>query len=101
MRLMIPAFAFVVAALAVARITRLITTDYLTAAPRSAIIRWAGADSHTAYLITCPWCSGFWVAAAAGPVWYWWGDSPWVQVPALALALSYATGLLSSIGDGE
>lgn len=98
---MIPAVSLLVAALAVARITRLITSDFLTAGPRSALIRRLGTDHKISYLVTCPWCSSMWVASVAAPLWYWCAGSAWVQVPALALALSQAVGVMSSIGDGE
>lgn len=69
------------------RLTRLITADVITERPRAAVIRWAygndapaieatsPSDSWTdrvnddpappalARLITCPWCTGVWVAA--------------------------------------
>jgi hypothetical protein len=47
------------------------------------------------YLLTCPWCASIYVAAIAAPLAYWWGTEPWLLVPALALAFSYATGWLS------
>ena len=63
-------------ALATARLTRLVTADRITEAPR----RWIGgfhsvpdygdaevtiANRHRLYLfITCPWCVSIWIAAA-------------------------------------
>lgn len=47
------------------------------------------------YLLTCPWCASIYVAAAAAPLAYFWGSSPWLLVPALALAFSYVTGWLA------
>lgn len=89
-----------VIALAVARITRLITSDYLTAGPRSRLIRHFGPDHKISYLITCPWCTSMWVGAVAGPAGYWWWDHTWFWVPALALAYSHVTGLLAGMeGD--
>lgn len=51
------------------------------------------------YLLTCPWCASIYVAAVAAPLAYFWGDSPWLLVPALALAFSYVTGLLAKLGE--
>ena len=51
------------------------------------------------YLITCPWCASVYVGAVAAPIVYFWGSSPWLLVPALALAFSHLTGLLAKIGE--
>jgi hypothetical protein len=98
---MISVMAFAVAALATARITRLITTDYLTAVPRAWLINRMGTGSKISYLVACPWCSSMWVAAAAAPAFYWWHTNPWVQVPAVALAISQAVGMMSRFGDDD
>lgn len=98
---MMSATAFLIAALAVARVTRLITDDYLTAGPRSWAVRRLGTSSKAAYLITCQWCTGMWISAAAAGIWWWHGESPWVQVPAAALALSQAVGMASTIGRDD
>lgn len=132
---MIPGMLVLVYALAVARVTRLITADRITEAPRRrlavrlwlpyidiadierrqldnlfwakqpvpvvrrqlALERWEdGAEPPLpVYLITCRWCVSIYVAAAAAPLAYFWGESPWLFVPALALAFSHITGLLA------
>jgi len=85
-----------VAALVTARLTRLITTDRITQAPRVWLLRRLPSDSLAAYLIVCDWCVSFYVgmgvAAAGGLVGLW----SWLWVPALALAFSYAAGWLAS-----
>jgi hypothetical protein len=48
------------------------------------------------YLLTCPWCASMYVGAVAAPIVYFWGESPWLIVPALALAFSHVTGLLAT-----
>lgn len=53
---------------------------------------------YLAYLLTCQWCAGFWVAAPAAAAWYWMGDNPWTLLPAAALAISYVTGKLAQLG---
>jgi hypothetical protein len=98
---MISVMAFAVAALATARITRLITTDYLTATPRAWLINRLGTSSKLSYLLACPWCTSMWIAAAAAPVFYWWQSSAWVQVPAVALALSQTVGMVSRVGEDD
>lgn len=49
-----------------------------------------------AYLMTCPWCVSIYVGVVAAPMIYFWGSTPWLTVPALALALSYGVGFLAS-----
>jgi uncharacterized protein DUF1360 len=104
----------VVFALAVARVTRLVTGDKLTEGPRGRLVdrawrRWRPAvpvedraradEPKPAYLLTCPWCASIYVAAAAAPLCWFWGATPWLFIPALLLAFSQVTGLLAMIGD--
>ena len=98
-------------ALAVARVTRIITADKITEGLRGRVIRWADrragidpADPFAptpllSYFVTCPWCVSIYVGAVAAPLAYWWGESPWLLVPAFALAFSAVTGYLASIGE--
>lgn len=105
-------------ALAVARVTRLVTSDKLTEGFRYALLvrLWTRVtgDRHASvmamsdpaavppllvYLVTCPWCVSIYVAAVGAPVAYYWGRLPWLFVPALALAFSYITGLLAKNGE--
>jgi hypothetical protein len=51
------------------------------------------------YLMTCPWCVSIYAGAVAAPIIWFWGTSPWLAVPALALALSQGTGLIASKGE--
>lgn len=132
-----PALTIAVFALAVARVTRLVTVDRITEAPRRWLIarlwaphvyegevrrRWPAASGTPAevrqgqrvvalerfdadgdpplgaYLVTCPWCVSTYVGAAVAPLWYLLGTSPWLLIPAAALAFSHVTGFLSSKG---
>jgi hypothetical protein len=112
-----PAVIFlVVYALATARVTRLVTADRLTEAPRERVTSWlwqravrrdairarvlgmrpaTTEEPLAAYLATCPWCASIWIGAVAAPLIWAWGEHPWLWVPALALALSEVTGLLA------
>lgn len=86
------------AALATARLTRLVTTDRITRAPRDWVLMRIDPEGLPAYLVTCDWCvsvyTGAGVAAcvAWGPAW-----APWVLA---ALAFSYTAGWLAS-KEGE
>jgi Protein of unknown function (DUF1360) len=86
--------------MAAARVVRLITTDQITAPARDALMRRLPdtPTGHLAgYLITCPWCVSIWVGAVAAPVALLAGANLWLLIPALALAISYATGVVSDL----
>lgn len=128
-----PALTLAVYTLAVARVTRLLTSDRVLDAPRRWLVirlwapripdeaarHWRGIyEKHGkraaqtvvagdrfdaggekplgAYLVTCPWCVSVYVGGVAAPLWYWLSSSPWLLVPAIALAFSYVTGFLAS-----
>ncbi len=91
------AITLLTAALATARLTRLITTDRITEAPRNAVLRRLDASSLCAYLIVCDWCVSVYVGAAvAGSLCAW----EWSRWPLYALAFSYTAGWLAS-KEGE
>jgi hypothetical protein len=93
----------VVYALAVARVTGLVTTDSITEGIRDSLIGWLDDRPHTlgafiTKLITCPWCASVWLAAVAAVLVWFWGEHPLLIVPALALAFSQFTGMISDLG---
>lgn len=90
-------------ALAVARVTGLIVADAITEPIRDRIITRlddapGSAGEWVATLITCPWCAGMWVSLIASPLVWFWGDSPVMLIPALALAFSQITGATANLG---
>lgn len=92
-------------ALAIVRVTGLVTTDTLTESLRDGIIGWLDDRPRTlgkylATLITCPWCAGMWVSLAGTGVWWLWGDVVPVFLLALSLAFSQFTGMISGVGRG-
>ncbi len=90
---------YVVYALAFARLVVLITMDMITARIRDDFVTALKERGHNmlAYLMLCPWCVSIWLALPAAPVIYAYGKSPWLFVPALALALSAAAGALARV----
>jgi hypothetical protein len=90
---------YLVYALAVARATRLIAEDKILETPRIWLLAKMKEGSLLEYGLTCRWCVSIWVAAVAAPIAYFWGSAPWFFVPALALALSHVTGLLSRLEE--
>lgn len=97
---MIEAMGVFLAALATARLTRLITSDKLTERPRlwllTQVIRRRGEDSLLAYLITCTWCVSVYTGAAVAAGWYLWSDQKIFTACVAALAFSYVTGWLTA-----
>lgn len=86
---------------AVARLTRLVTTDQITLSFRRWVLNKWGDDSKLGYLVHCSWCTSLWIAFPAAIAWaftmlplqHW-----WLALPA-ALAMSYVAGLLSQIEE--
>lgn len=83
-----------VAALAVARLTRLVTDDAILDRPRDALYR-RNPDGAAAYFVGCPWCVSIWLGALVAAGVYWRPCAWWVQFPLILLALSQVTGLLA------
>jgi hypothetical protein len=93
----------VIYALAVARVTGLIVSDTITEDARDALIKRLDDRPRTlgAFVIgviECPWCAGMWVALAASPLAWFFGHSPVMLIPAIALAFSQVTGMISNLG---
>jgi len=88
------------AALATARGTRLLTRDRILDAPRNRIIRALPRESLLSYLILCDWCTSMYVGTAAAAVGAWSSWWAWEYVPWLALAFSQVAGWLAS-REGE
>jgi len=95
----VDALTLITAALATARITRLITTDTITEPIRVSAVRRLGVDSKIAYVIVCDWCSSMYVGAGVAASWWVWGDTKIWLASALALSASYAAGFLNSKAD--
>lgn len=85
--------------LAFARLVVLLVQDTITAGPRERLAVALKERGHDmlAYLVLCPWCVSVWLALPAAPVIYAYGNSPWLLMPALALALSAAAGVLARV----
>lgn len=98
------ALTVLVTVLAIARVTRLLTTDRILDRPRIALMERfmakAGDDSLAAYLVSCPWCISMYVGMAGAGAWWAWGTSTAYTAVTLALAASYVTGWLAS-HEGE
>lgn len=102
--MMIPAWLqLLLYALAVARVTGLITTDTITEEIRGDLIGWLDdrpktLGAYLATLITCSWCAGMWVSFIAAPLVWFWGDSPVMLIPTISLAFSQVTGATHNLG---
>jgi len=80
---------FVVVALAVFRLTRLLIVDSITDPIRDYFTRWEFTDE----LLACPWCTSIWLSVpAAAMFWLWPELTYWLSLP---FAFSAVAGLLS------
>lgn len=89
------ALLLLLAVFATARLTRLVTDDAILDRPRDAIYRRRNGDGPLAYFIGCPWCVSIWIGAGVAAAVWLRPHAWWVQVPLIALTLSYLTGLLA------
>lgn len=90
-------------ALAVARLTGLVTADTITEPVRDRIIGWlddspGSSGQWFATLITCPWCASIWLSLVAAPLVWAWGDTPVMLIPAIMLTFSQITGMTNHLG---
>jgi len=92
-------FVYAIYLLAFARLVLLFTSDTITAEPRDKFVSALVERGHKklAYLMLCPWCLSIWLAIPAVPIIYAYGQSPWLFLPALGLALSAAAGALARV----
>lgn len=87
------AISLVVAALAVARITRFLVEDFLTNGYRRWVVNKWGDESLMSYLVHCPWCTSMWVGIPIMPVAVIW-PNVWVVSVLSIPAASMVSGLL-------
>lgn len=84
---------------AVARVTRLLTTDQIFEPVRMWIINRRGVDSQITYLAHCQWCMSVWIGAIGSAIAVIVAPlpdvHPAIQVVGLSAAFSYATGALA------
>jgi len=87
----------IVTLLAVCRVTRLVTDDYITLPVRQWVLNRNGAEGWFTHGIHCPKCVSVWAGFAAAPLWYFYGGQAWYIIISTALALSYANILLNRL----
>ncbi|MFZ2488673.1 MAG: hypothetical protein WAZ19_11170 [Anaerolineae bacterium] len=77
------------------RLTRLIVADQITYPIRARIVVRLGPDHPISTLITCTWCMSVWIAASVCLAGYWWADTHWWTIAALAGTASLLAGWTS------
>lgn len=85
-------WAFVLLALAVFRIFRLVSEDTILDRPRERVLRRLGEKGEL--FLVCPWCLGFWLSVGSWLAWLAWPH--WTLVTATPFALSATVGLIAS-----
>ena len=91
--------SLILAALTVARATRLLVADRITVGWRRWVVTKWGEDSWGSYLVHCPWCMSLWLAIPVMPVAVLFPNK-WVIAALAILPASYITGLLAK-AEGE
>lgn len=90
-----PVYVWLLAVVAVVRVTRFVNLDVLFEPVRAWVEGRFGADSKVAYLLSCPWCASIWVAAVVMPAAYLAAGHAFTpfEVGASVLVASYAAGV--------
>lgn len=87
---------FLLAVGAVMRLTRAVTADRISQAPREALTERWGEDSLKAYFISCDYCVSTYVAPVVAAVTVLWGDNRVIIIGLLALTASMIAGLVAA-----
>lgn len=106
-----PLIGLILLAMAVARLSAIVTLDEITYPARAALIRrldgtrrlhrWAvylfGGVDDPPGCDGCPWCVSVWISAGAAPLWWYHHDNPVMIVAVTALALAQAAGMINTL----
>jgi hypothetical protein len=87
-------FSYLLLVLAAYRVTRAITTDTIFEFAREKVWKRFPPDTKLGYLITCNWCTGFWVSIVFVVAYILVPDI--VFVVSLVLSTSALVGIISS-----
>lgn len=82
---------------AVYRLTRLVTSDYIAEPIRKWAERRWGTESKRAYLLTCNWCLSIYVAPAVAVPVVLWPSNRIVWAVVLSLTASAVAGLIATM----
>jgi hypothetical protein len=106
-----PALILLLYALAVARLTTIITTDEISRPARQALVRrfdptkrlhrwivYLLGDVEDGTANGCPWCVSVWTGLLSAPLVWAASSSPYLLVPLMGLAASQVTGMIFKIG---
>ena len=86
---------------AAARLTVLVTDDYITRHFRAFFIRRLGPDHDVSYLVGCPWCVSMYVCGGLFTLAWFYGTHPGFIIPAAALTASYLIGAAATLLGAE
>jgi hypothetical protein len=81
-----------VLALAVARLTRMVTEDKIMLPIRQWVLRRSGEDGWFFYLVNCPFCMSVWISVFVTSGTFFWHDNRVWQFILIGLAVSYISG---------
>nr|WP_206442011.1 DUF1360 domain-containing protein [Streptomyces boncukensis] len=84
---------------AIARLTRLVVNDTITAPARDAVDRRAPKSRPWRWLselLHCPWCASIWIAAATATAHWAWHDTTLFRYVVAALTASHVVALAAA-----
>lgn len=82
---------------ATARLTRLVTADFISQPIRDWVMGRFGTDAKISYWITCDWCASITTGAAVITAMHYWWEYAAMQIVALVLTASHITGMLTRL----
>lgn len=93
-----PAWLLVLLAIgATARLTRLVTADYITSPIRDRLIERWDEDSKRAYLLTCDYCASMYVGPAVATATVLWPTNRVIVIGLIALTASFVAGTIAAL----
>jgi hypothetical protein len=93
--------AWVLAALAVYRLTLLVVADEITAPPRDWLLARLNPEGRAAFLLSCAWCAACWIAPPVVGSGLAWSDGWGWQLAAGSFAFSGVAGFLASYASPD
>lgn len=92
-----PAWLLVVLTIgAIARLTRLVTADFITSPIRDRLTERWGEEAKRSYLLTCDYCASIYIAPVVATVAVLWPTNRVIIIGLIALTASFVAGIIAA-----